>query len=140
MYSAKKLEGKRLYELARNGIEIEREAIDVSINKLEILGEVSPGALRMCVACSAGTYIRTLAEDVGREVGVLAHLTQLRRTRAGQFKLKEASTLDELAGHDSPQELLLPVDLAVSHLPIFELREDRVAKTLNGMSTRCNRV
>jgi tRNA pseudouridine55 synthase len=136
MYSAKKVEGKRLYELARSGVEIEREAVDVSINKLEIRGEVSPDTLRMLVACSAGTYIRTLAEDIGREVGVLAHLTELRRTRAGQFTLEKASTLDELAGHQSTQELLMPIELAVSHLPVFELREDRVAKTLNGMSTR----
>ena len=136
MYSAKKVEGKRLYELARKGVEIEREAVDVTVNKLEILGEVSPGALRMCVACSAGTYIRTLAEDIGREVGLLAHLTALRRMRAGRFTLDKASKLDELEECDSPQHLLLPIDLAVLHLPVFELREDRVAKTLNGMSTR----
>ena len=136
MYSAKKVEGKRLYELARKGVEIEREAVDVSINKLEILGEISPDALRMHVACSAGTYIRTLAEDIGRRVGLLAHLTALRRIRAGRFRLEEAVPLDELAEHDSPQVFLLPIELAVSHLPVFELREDRVAKTLNGMSTR----
>jgi tRNA pseudouridine55 synthase len=136
MYSAKKVEGKKLYELARQGVEIEREAVEVNISKLEIIGSESSSVRRIRVACSAGTYIRALAEDIGREVGLLAHLTALRRTRAGRFTLEEAVTLDEIAMHGSPQDVLLPIDLAVSHLPVFELREDRVAKTLNGMSTR----
>ena len=138
MFSAKKIDGKKLYELARKGVEIEREAADVTIHKLEILEApaVDRTTVRLLVSCSAGTYIRTLAEDIGREVGFLAHLIDLRRTRAGQFTIGEAVTLDEFAEDGSPQDRLLPVDLAVSHLPAFELREDRVPKTLNGMSTR----
>jgi tRNA pseudouridine55 synthase len=83
------------------------------------------------VACSAGTYIRTLAEDLGREIGVGAHLTELRRTRAGKFTIDQAAGLDSVSEND-----LLPIDQAVEKLPEFTLREDRVAKTLNGMSTR----
>lgn len=140
MYSAKKIEGKKLYELARRGIEVEREAVEVTVNELQILGGEtvrSPNsAVLMRVVCSAGTYIRTLAEDIGRATGLLAHLTALRRTRAGKFTLENAATLDALAEHDSPADLLLPIENAVSHLPGFTLREDRVAKTLSGMSTR----
>ena len=140
MYSAKKREGKKLYELAREGVEVEREAVPVTVHELEIIREpaahVSESAVAMRVVCSAGTYIRTLAEDIGRATGLLAHLTALRRTRAGRFKLEEAVTLDALAQHPSPNELLMPIELAVTHLPVFTLREDRVAKTRGGLSTR----
>ena len=72
-----------------------------------------------------------LAEDIGRDVGLGAHLTELRRTRAGRFTISQAVQLDEVTESD-----LLPVEQAVAHLPEFVLREDRVSKTLNGMSTR----
>lgn len=140
MYSAKKLEGKKLYELARKGIEVEREAVAVTISELDVLELAAAGdqrsALEIRVVCSAGTYIRTMAEDIGRATGLLAHLTALRRTRAGKFGIEQAVTLEGLAESESPQELLLPIEQAVSHLPVFTLREDRVAKTLSGMSTR----
>jgi tRNA pseudouridine55 synthase len=139
MYSAKKVEGKKLYELARKGVEIERQAVTVNIRKLEILDSSfrdPRSSIRIRVGCSAGTYIRTLAEDIGREVGLGAHLTQLRRTRAGRFTIDHAITLDELENSPLPADHLRPIREAVEHLPEFVLREDRVAKTLNGMSTR----
>lgn len=134
MYSAKKVEGKKLYELARKGVEIERKAVEVTITGLEIVESDSTSAKpvkQIRVACSAGTYIRSLAEDIGREIGVGAHLTGLRRIRAGRFKIDSAIKLDALSESD-----LLPVEQAVAHLPEFVLLEDRVSKTLNGMSTR----
>lgn len=133
MYSAKKVEGKRLYELARKGVEIERKPVEITILKLELLQDTSlpNDSVRIRVACSAGTYIRTLAEDIGREIGIGAHLTQLRRTRAGRFTIDGAINIDNVSKTD-----LKPLDLAVEHLPNFVLREDRIAKTLNGMSTR----
>lgn len=132
MYSAKKVEGRKLYELARKGLEIEREAVEVTITKLELVpGSLASDSIHICVGCTAGTYIRTLAEDIGREVGLGAHLTELRRTRAGRFTIGEAVKLDEI-----DETELKPIDLAVNHLPEFILREDRVSKTLNGMSTR----
>ena len=133
MYSAKKIEGKKLYELARKGVEVEREAVKITIKHLELVpdGNLPADSLRIRVACSAGTYIRTLAEDIGREVGLGAHLTELRRTWAGRFTIDEAVELDEIRQSD-----LLPIELAVEHLPTFTLGEDRVPKTLNGMSTR----
>lgn len=139
MYSAKKVEGKKLYELARKGVEIERKAVRVDIRELELLDPAfrpPPSAFRIRVGCSAGTYIRTLAEDIGREVGLGAHLTELRRTRAGRFKIDQAVTLDELQGSPSPAEHLRSIGEAVEDLPEFVLSEDRVAKTRNGMSTR----
>jgi tRNA pseudouridine55 synthase len=140
MYSAKKVEGQKLYELARKGVEIDRKAVAVTIHKLEIVDtetlRTPQSAVRIQVVCSAGTYIRTLAEEIGRATGLQAHLTALRRTRAGKSTLEQAVTLDALAEHDSPGDLLLPIENAVPHLPAFTLNEDRVGKTLSGMSTR----
>jgi tRNA pseudouridine55 synthase len=155
MYSAKKIEGKKLYELARQGIEVEREPIKVVIHELELLpqqnsppykGGVSAAsadgvvlskdvnpAIRIRVVCSAGTYIRTLAEDIGREVGLGAHVTNLRRTAAGRFDLSKSVSLEDLQS-STPE--LLPIDVAVSHLAQFQLNEDRVEKTKSGLSTR----
>ena len=138
MYSAKKVEGKKLYELARQGREIERNAVPVTIHALEIVERepaTSGSAVRARVACSAGTYIRTLAEDIGRAVGLGAHLTGLRRTRAGRFGIEQAITLDELAEMSEAGSALLPMAEAVSHLPEMVLSEERAAKTRNGLSS-----
>lgn len=143
MYSAKKVDGQKLYELARKGETIERKPVTVNISKLEILSDLEPNAmepgtwnLKLGVRCSAGTYIRTLAEDIARASGSAAHLAELRRTAAGSFTIDQAITLDELQQLDEPSTALIPMESAVSHLPKFTLREDRVAKTRNGMSTR----
>ncbi len=140
MYSAKKVEGRKLYELARNGVEIERKSIAVTIYELEVLndGEIhSPhSTLRIRVVCSAGTYIRTLAEDIGRAVGVGAHLAELRRTRAGRFEIAEALTLADLEAMADPVSGLIPMTEAIVHLPEVVLNEDRVTKTKNGLSSR----
>lgn len=135
MYSAKKVEGKKLYELARKGIEIERKAVEVTIHEIKLQDSafLTPHSALIRVVCSAGTYIRTLAEDIGREVGTGAHLTELRRTRAGKFTIEQSTSVDDL---EHAKEHLLPVDLAVEHLPLFTLYPERVAKTMNGMSTR----
>ncbi|MFT3742939.1 MAG: tRNA pseudouridine(55) synthase TruB [Pyrinomonadaceae bacterium] len=145
MYSAKKIDGKKLYELARKGETVERKAVKVRIEKLELLSEPPASAggtmadfdkATIKVACSAGTYIRTLAEDIGRKLGTGAHLTELRRTAAGRFTIVEAMTLDELAGMEEPASRLIPMEEAVAHLAKIELNEDRAKKTKNGLSTR----
>lgn len=142
MYSAKKIDGKKLYEHARKGETVERKSIKVSINRLELAESAirDPQSvietLRISVACSAGTYIRTLAEDIGRAVGTGAHLEELRRTRAGRFEIGQGVTLDVLAESDDPAVRLLPLEMAVEHLASISLNEDRAAKTRGGLSTR----
>ncbi|QQS39876.1 MAG: tRNA pseudouridine(55) synthase TruB [Acidobacteriota bacterium] len=125
MYSAKKVEGKRLYKMAREGIEIERDPVKVTIGEIECTGEITSGEgtkdFGLRVACSAGTYVRTLAEDIGRRVGVGCHLAELRRTRAGRFTLESARTLDDLAKLDPSDIDLLPMNEAVAHLPSIDL-------------------
>jgi tRNA pseudouridine55 synthase len=121
MYSAKKVDGKKLYELSESAIRNPQSAIDT---------------VRIFVACSAGTYIRTLAEDIGRKVGIGAHLEELRRTRAGKFVISQSVTLDQLAELDDPRSAIVPMEAAVSHIRTIGLTDDRIAKTRNGLSTR----
>lgn len=137
MYSAKKVDGKKLYELARQGIEIDRKAVQVTIKHLEIIDkEVADSLVRIRVGCSAGTYIRTLGEDIARAAGSAAHLEELRRTASGKFTIDEAVSLDGFEKHDEPTSFLLPVRTVVDSLQAFVLVADRVEKTKNGMSTR----
>lgn len=118
MVSAVKVKGRRLYELARNGLEVEREARTVTIDALEleefIAGDNPRATFR--VVCSTGTYVRTLADDLGRALGGRAHLASLRRLAIGRFDQPVAlSELDE----DYSSHLLRPV-MALSHLPVLE--------------------
>jgi tRNA pseudouridine55 synthase len=144
MYSAKKVQGRKLYELARRGEEIERQPVKVSIHELEALRR--DGALLKAntdgtcelsirVVCSAGTYIRTLAESIGERLGTPAHLAALRRTRAGNFLVEDASNLDELAEKaESAETFLISTDAALHDLPFVHLTADEAAKTLHGVA------
>ena len=140
MYSAKKVEGKKLYELAREGKEIERKPVNVSIHELDLLpdeiGNPQSAIRNLKVACSAGTYVRTLAEDIGREIGVGAHLTALRRTAAGKFQISQSISLDELKNLDDPTSALLPIEEAITHVIRYDVPDERVEKTRSGLSTR----
>jgi tRNA pseudouridine55 synthase len=144
MYSAKKVEGKKLYELARRGVAVERQAVKVTIHELEALP--SDGAmlkthedgtcdLSIRVVCSAGTYIRTLAETIGERLGAPAHLAALRRTRAGGFRLKDGITLDELERKAAgAQAFFISTDEALRELPFVHLTADEARKALHGVA------
>lgn len=109
MVSALKVDGKRLHELAREGIEIERAARPVTVHSFKVLA-VRGNDIDIDVACSSGTYIRTLAADLGTLMGGGAHLKNLRRTSIGRFTVADAVTLDELgAGDSEPHSYLRPV-------------------------------
>ncbi|MEK7723941.1 MAG: tRNA pseudouridine(55) synthase TruB [Acidobacteriota bacterium] len=138
MFSAKKVEGKKLYELARKGVEIERKPVSITIYELEILEEIlnPQSQIRIRVACSAGTYIRTLAEDIGRKIGVPCHLSALRRTRAGKFDLTKAVTieqLEEIIESGKLDDYMLSMSNALLHLPEIKLSDEEIKKTRNGM-------
>lgn len=139
MYSAKKIEGKKLYELARKGIEVERKAVRIRISELELVEFGTDGTAEFRVVCSAGTYVRTLAEDIGRAAGSGAYLEALRRTRAGKFDIRSCITLDDLKTEESPKSFVLPVLSALEHLPSVILNPERVKRTLNGLSSRTDR-
>lgn len=128
MFSALKRDGKTLYDLAREGVSIEREARSVRIEKLEIL-EFADELLTVEVTCSKGTYIRVLAEDIGEALGCGAHLASLRRTKVGVLSLEDAVTLQALETMSVEERLatLKPLDALMQTLPAVHLSEnDRV--------------
>lgn len=108
MVSALKRDGKPLYEYARQGIELERPARRITIHALDLL-ECSGRTARLRVHCSKGTYVRTLAQDIGRRLGCLAHLSALRRTQVGPFSIEQAVGLDTLQSMTAPQSALIPL-------------------------------
>lgn len=133
MYSALKRDGKPLYEYARAGIELERAARRVTVHALDLLA-VEDERLRIRVLCSKGTYVRTLAIDLGRLLGCGAHLTALRRTAIGPFSVEEAVTLQalEAAALEWRDALLAPADALVAHLPRVDLSGEQTASLLQG--------
>jgi len=131
MFSAIKQNGQPLYKLARQGIEVERKSRTVVIKKLELL-EFRPGErpeVDIYLECSKGTYVRSIAEDLGQALGCGAHVSALRRTKAGPFSLEDSvtmNTLETLKQNDAVaqmDDLLLPADTAVKSLPLVELGE-----------------
>ncbi|HVF66020.1 MAG TPA: tRNA pseudouridine(55) synthase TruB [Pyrinomonadaceae bacterium] len=161
MYSAKKIGGKKLYELARRGEEVERAAVRVRVSEFESVAfgdgsSIKPngdGTCDVCarVVCSAGTYVRTLAESVGAALGTGAHLAALRRTRAGEFRVERAVTLETLqeivekgrlvgdvgeAGGvgrvEVGGEFLLPIETALPHVPAAHLTGDEARRVRHG--------
>ena len=128
MYSALKHKGKRLYELAREGVEVEREPRTVRIYSLA-LGEVNLPEFELRVHCSKGTYVRTLAEDIGEALGCGAHVTALRRTGVGPytgFEMYRMEMLEQTAEQGKPaiDRLLLPIDTALSDWPEVRVNAD----------------
>jgi tRNA pseudouridine55 synthase len=133
MYSALKRDGKPLYELARQGIEVERQARDVTISELQLL-EFSGQRCRLRVSCSKGTYIRTLAEDIGNLLDCGAHLTALRRIAVGPLRIADALTLDALNAipEDERMNCLQAPDSLLQSLPAVYLDTDLAERFTHG--------
>ena len=141
MHSALKHEGRALYDYARAGIEIEREARAVTIHRIAIVDDDTAGAddrWTLDVRCSKGTYIRTLAEDIGEALGCGAHLASLRRTESGMLKLSGVHTLESLVALDEAERdaLLLPADTLLADRPEVRLSADDAARFLTGLRRR----
>ncbi|MFN0084105.1 MAG: tRNA pseudouridine(55) synthase TruB [Blastocatellia bacterium] len=144
MYSAKKVGGVKLYEMARRGETIERAPIEIEIRELELCEPIEsaiPGDpitrdLSFRVVCSSGTYVRTLAEEIGRSLGIGAHLVRLRRTRAGRCEIHRAFGLEQLASLAEAERLgetLIPMAEAVS-LPAIPLTPAECKDVSHGRS------
>lgn len=133
MYSALKRDGVPLYKLARQGVEVERAARQVTIHSIE-LTRFAPPLIELRVASSKGTYIRTLAEDIGEALGCGAHLTALRREQVGALDVGAALTLDAVAAiaEEHRGELLSPVDALLATLPRVDLDGEAAIRFRNG--------
>ena len=130
MFSALKKDGVRLYDLARQGVEIEREARLVNIKKLAIIEKSGKNKFIIDVICSKGTYIRSLADDLGKAIGVGATLTMLRRTETAGYTADMCVTLDELK--DNPKKYLREADSVVSYCPSVNVTDNQTRRFLNG--------
>jgi tRNA pseudouridine55 synthase len=131
MYSALKRDGKALYEYAREGITLEREARPVTIHELDLVAYAAP-FLTIRVKCSKGTYVRVLGEDIGATLGCGAHLSALRRVQVGSLTTTNMVTLEELQAHANPLSLLAPVDALLSTFPRVDLTPELEKRFLNG--------
>lgn len=129
MFSALKRAGVPLYRLARRGIEVEREAREIEIGRLELTW-CAPDRIDFAVECSKGTYVRVLAEDVGRALGTVAHLEVLRRTMVGRFRVEDAHSPDALG--EMPALPLVPIRQALAGLRVFDLDAAAVAQLRRG--------
>ncbi len=149
MFSAKKIEGKKLYELARRGETVERKAVRVTIEQFEVVPQKDGLLLQhnddgTCdlearVVCSAGTYVRVLAESFGERLGARAHLAALRRTRAGEFGIDRAVTLDELQTKTETgnlNEIFVSMNTALSHMVAVHLSDAEAKRVRNGAAIR----
>lgn len=140
-YSAVRHEGKRLYELARAGVEVPRRARRITIHGIKLL-DVSLPEFSISVSCSKGTYVRTLVEDVAQRLGSLAHVTELRRTAVGPFVGAAMVTPEQLEAEDSPQariqKHLLPVDYVLTDWPRITVTMEAAGRLRQGQKILLN--
>ena len=137
MHSALKLDGRALYEYARQGVEVERAPRRVTVHRLEVVDWQAP-TLVLDVGCSKGTYIRTLAQDLGEQLGCGAHLSALRRTASGALRVEDASSLDALEAMSEAERdaLLQPADALLAGWPRVQLPDDEAGRFLTGLRRR----
>lgn len=142
MYSAIKVDGRRLYQLAREGFMVERNARAVLITQCDLISfhrKDRDVRVLMDVTCSKGTYIRTLCHDIGMQLGCGGHMSFLLRTRTGPFALSQAHSLEQLAdaaASGTMETLLLPVDAAFANLPVWKCGAATAGRLLNGQTVR----
>ena len=137
MYSAVHHHGERLYVLARQGLTVEREARQIEVHYLNLLGisqdEAGRPVVSLEIGCSQGSYIRTLCHDIGAELGTGAYMSALTRTRASGFTIDQAVSLEQLGDHrDNWTTWLYPVDFPLQHLPQVDLDEGQQNRIRNG--------
>jgi tRNA pseudouridine55 synthase len=139
MYSALKHQGKKLYELAREGKTVDRPARRITIYAIELLAFDSQ-QISLDVRCSKGTYIRSLAEDIGHYLGSCGTVTALRRTASGQFNLADAFTIEQLREMDlaTLYASRLPVDIPLSHIPAVSVNDEQVISIKQGQQIDLN--
>ena len=144
MYSAIKIDGKKLYQLAREGIEIERPAREIEINKISCFDfDLKNNSFSLEVCCSKGTYIRSLCHDLGKKLGCGAVMSELLRTKSGTFTIDMAHSLEEISESfekGEAENLLISIDEALSAYPKVLVSEENAKKIRNGLRLRTNQL
>ena len=136
MYSAIKINGQKLYDLARKGREVERQPRPITIHELTLLGMEAEG-IRLRVRCSKGTYIRTLCKDIGESLGCGGCMAELRRVQAGEYTIGNSVPLQTLIDSENPEQYLLPVDSMFAAFPAVTLTEKQEKCCRNGVAFTC---
>ena len=137
MYAAVKVNGKKLYELARKGVEVERKPRRITVSALELTGPDREGDWGLRVVCSKGTYVRTLCHDIGAALGCGGVMASLRRTAACGYGLDQAHPLEEILDHPDPRSLLLPVDSLFRDRPALTVTPRQEERLRHGGSFSC---
>ncbi len=132
MHSAIKQNGKRLYKIARKGKEVERKKREITIYSLKINSFSKILNVGFTVACSKGTYIRSLVNDIGEELRCGATLTDLKRTKVGNFSIKDAKPLEEILGEKNIKDYLIDIKTGLKELPNLTVKNDFVKDALCG--------
>lgn len=140
MYSALKYKGKKLYELAREGKEVERQARKIKVYDQKILEIKDCKSIIFYVKCSRGTYIRTLCDDIGNDLGTYGYMSYLIRTGVGDFKINDSYSIEYIKkiGKDNIEKILIPMDKALGHLEEFIVEDRFYHKLINGNIIKVN--
>lgn len=135
MYSALKHKGKKLYELAREGIIIERKSRPITIYSLDVLQIKNNRKIIFKVKCSKGTYIRTLCDDIGLDLGTFGHMSSLKRISTGSFKIEDAYSIEYIESLTAPEieDILIPMDSALPHIEKLEIEDKYYSRLINGV-------
>lgn len=135
MYSAKKINGRKLYDLARKGIEVERKPNKINIRSIEILKITNNNKILFKVLCSKGTYIRTLCNDIGEDLGTYGHMSYLLRSRVADYNVEASYGIDTLRSMEIEDvyKLIQPVDSALSHLNKLDFNSNYLKPLSNGV-------
>ena len=139
MYSAVKIGGKKLYEIARKGREIERTPRSITVFELSLL-DYSEGTARLYIHCSKGTFVRTLCHDIGAALGCGGGMSALRRVQAGEYRQEDAVSLDAILAAPTPEALLRPIDSLFAAYPAMTLTPAQERCCRNGASFSCDRA
>lgn len=131
-YSAKCIDGKRGYQLARRGVEFTLAPKKVTVLSFDYLGQTNENVYKFKIACKGGTYIRSLCRDLGEKCGSLATMVKLDRTKSGVFNYSNGVTLEEFKASDNPEKFILPADIAVDYEKAI-LTDKQATKILNGV-------
>lgn len=134
MYSAVKVNGKKLYEYARQGIEIERKARKIEIYSIEIIKiDYDNNEIKFKVSCSKGTYIRTLCEKIAEELGSIGHMKELIRTRVDKFKIEDSITISELEKLENKEKCVIPINYVFSDFNNIDINKKQKELLVNGV-------
>lgn len=138
MYSAKSVNGRRAYDIARKGKAVELNPRRIQIYSIEMTGEVGGNEYSFLIKCSGGTYIRSIARDLGEKLNSLAVMSSINRIKSGNFEISDSVTIDELS--NDPLKYILPLETELKDMPKYVVPEDKVFKVVNGVKIEMNNL